>query len=129
MLFRYLAFKKNQNYKGLHLMILENTRLKFFHAEKIFIVFFIVFLQLTDALDAQVSHSQEMNLTTSTDVELKASYSHEITVPFLNSPNVLFENNEKIYTTFSRNCCSCSVGFLQYSGCVCFCRAIYLSFG
>ncbi|HOU84651.1 MAG TPA: hypothetical protein PLA54_01245 [Spirochaetota bacterium] len=75
-------------------MILENTRLKFFHAEKIFIVLFIVFLQLTDSLNAQVLHSQEMNLTTSTDVELKASYSHEITVPFLNSPNVLFENNE-----------------------------------
>ena len=58
------------------------------------VIFFVLFLQLTGLLNAQVTHSQELNLTTSSDAELKASFSHEIAVPFLNSQNVLFASNE-----------------------------------
>ncbi len=75
-------------------MIFGYKRFNLLHSEKIILVLFTLFLLLTDSLNAQVLHSQEMNLTTSSDVELKASFSHEITVPFLNSPNVLFRNNE-----------------------------------
>ncbi len=64
------------------------------HSEKLLICCVILFLQLTGLLNAQVTHSQEMNLTTSSDAELKASISHEIAVPVLNSENVLFASNE-----------------------------------
>ncbi len=64
------------------------------HSEKLLISFVFLFLQLSDSLNAQVAHSQELNLTTSSDVELKASFSHEIAIPFLNSEDVLFASNE-----------------------------------
>ena len=74
---------------------LRNKRYRKFCARNTAVIFF-VFLALTalKPLRAQVSHSNELSLTVSTETEIKADYSHVIAIPFLNSPDALFENNE-----------------------------------
>lgn len=60
----------------------------------VILFFLFVIPVLTEDLSGEFSHSNEFSLTASTETELKADYSHIIALPFLNSPNVLFKNNE-----------------------------------
>ena len=62
----------------------------------IVVILFFLFIVpvLTEDLSGEFSHSNEFSLTASTETELKAEYSHDISLPFLNSPNALFESNE-----------------------------------
>ncbi len=86
---------ENQNHKGMCMINLNRKWYRILCVRNIVIVFFFqIMLAAIMPLKAQVSHANEFSLTATTDTEIKAEYSHNIAVPFLNSPNALFQNNE-----------------------------------